>query len=115
LPRIHYRAARFAEHFGEGRIISLACASVGMSGRVPAGLGPAVDRYGEADGSAGRLRGRLLGLLDADQLLISLGIAEEVSGRGGTLSVWTSESVVAEEIASVQWSGMSLDRSTIPT
>ena len=92
-----YRETRFGEYFRSTKEIDIDRSMVGLTGRVP-------------HGSSDRMPHRLVGLLDEDQLLLSLGIVIDAGAGGGRIRV-LARPIDPSRVCSLQFGHMRVDRS----
>lgn len=92
-----YREDRLGEYFRSATDVAIERSSVGFTGRIP-------------HGSADRMRDRLVGLLDEEQLLLSLGLVADTGPREDRLIV-VARPIDPRRVCSLQFSHMRVDRS----
>jgi polynucleotide 5'-hydroxyl-kinase GRC3/NOL9 len=92
-----YREARFGEYFRSATEVVVQRSSVGLIGRVPNGPGE-------------QARGRLVGVLDEDQLLLSLGLVVDARPHEERIIV-LAKPIDPRRVCSLQFSHMRVDRS----
>ncbi len=96
--RRRYRDDRFREHFATAVPQRLALGEVALVGRVPESF------------TDDAVRDRLVAVLDADQLVVSLGVGLRVLDSGATLELLAPPRA-AEEPAAIHLGSLRLDRS----
>ncbi|MDI6718980.1 MAG: Clp1/GlmU family protein [Methanomicrobiales archaeon] len=95
-----YRERLFREYFRDARIQEIPLAALGVHGRVPVG------------GAADTERGLLVGLNDAENFLLALGILEDWKPEERTLTVFAPP-YERDSLATIQFGSLRLDRRSL--